>query len=336
MIWFPNPELLSLFAHFVDVMTSQTELVAATETQPSIASHLSIAAVERDTGLSKDVLRVWERRYGFPVPERDPNGERLYRLPQVERLRTIKRLMDAGHRPGKLLALSESDFDTLANRQTRPRRGDESGDLQRQILDLAHNHDTSGLRQLLSLSLMKQGLQEFVIETVAPLNRAVTEAWMRGDLEAFEERAYSEQVHTVLRAAMLPAANSMQLPRIVLGTLPNEVNALGLLMVEGLLAPEGVQCVSLGTQVPIPEIAAAATAFDADVVALSFSASFSSKQAVASLESLRSVVPPTTAIWVGGELIRRIRRDIPGITPTGTLSDMLAALRQWRAERTAV
>ena len=318
-------------------MTSSTEIALAALAPPSIASHLSIAAVERDTGLSKDVLRVWERRYGFPVPERDPNSERLYPLPQVERLRTIKRLMDAGHRPGKLLALSETDLDTLANRQTRPRRGDESGDLQRQILDLIHNHDTSGLRQLLSLSLMKQGLQEFVIETVAPLNRAVTEAWMRGDVEVFEERAYNEQVQMVLRAAMLPAsggASGMQPPRIVLGTLPNEVNALGLLMVEALLAPEGVQCVSLGTQVPIPEIAAAAVAFECDVVALSFSASFSSKQAVASLESLRSVVPATTAIWVGGELIRRIRRDIPGITPTGTLADMLAALRQWRAERT--
>ena len=119
----------------------------------------------------------------------------------------------------------------------------------------------------------------------------------------------------------------------MLSTLPNEVNALGLLMVEALLAPEGVHCVSLGTQVPIPEIAAAVTAFAADVVALSFSASFSSKQAVASLESLRSIVPATTAIWVGGELIRRIRREIGGVTPTGTLADMLAALRQWRAER---
>ena len=36
----------------------------------------NIAAVERDTGLSKDVLRVWERRYGFPAPTRDDNGER--------------------------------------------------------------------------------------------------------------------------------------------------------------------------------------------------------------------------------------------------------------------
>jgi DNA-binding transcriptional MerR regulator len=42
---------------------------------------------------------MWERRYGFPVPERDANGERCYPPEQVERLRLIKRLMDAGHRP---------------------------------------------------------------------------------------------------------------------------------------------------------------------------------------------------------------------------------------------
>ena len=301
----------------------------------SMASHLAISAVERDTGLSKDVLRVWERRYGFPVPERDANGERLYPLPQVERLRAIKRLMDSGHRPGKLLSLSESDLDTLSSRQNRPRRGDELGDLQRQVIALVRNHDMPGLRQHMGLWLMKRGLQEFVVETVAPLNRAVTEAWMRGELEVFEERAYAEQLQVVLRSAMLPSANSVAEPRFLLATLPNEVSTLGLLMMEALLAPEGVQCTSIGTQVPIPEIAAAAKAFDANIVVLAFSASFSSKQAVASLESIRSVIPDTTAIWVGGELIRRLRRDIPGVTPTGTLADMLAALRQWRAERPA-
>ncbi len=41
---------------------------------------LNISAVERETGLSKDVLRMWERRYGFPKPPRDDNGERQYTL----------------------------------------------------------------------------------------------------------------------------------------------------------------------------------------------------------------------------------------------------------------
>jgi len=305
----------------------------------SIVTHLSISAVERDTGLSKDVLRVWERRYGFPTPDRDDNGERLFPMAQVERLRSIKRLMDGGHRPGKLLSLTEAELEALTSLQTRPRRGDEAGDLQREVVEVLRRHDMPALRQMLSLWLMKQGLQAFIVETVAPLNRAVVEAWMRGELEVFQERAYGEQVQAVLRSGMLACAggscDGSDSPRVVLATLPNEVNALGLLMVEALLAPEGVRYVSLGTQVPIPEIAAAARAYTADVVALSFSASFSSKQAIASLESLRDALPATAALWVGGELIRRMRREIDGVTPTGTLADLLAALRQWRAERAA-
>jgi MerR family transcriptional regulator, light-induced transcriptional regulator len=64
---------------------------------------LSIAAVTCETGLSAGTLRVWERRYGFPQPIRDGAGHRLYPREQVERLRQIKRLVDAGFRPGKIV-----------------------------------------------------------------------------------------------------------------------------------------------------------------------------------------------------------------------------------------
>ena len=48
---------------------------------------LSIAAVEMETGLSKDVLRVWERRYGFPCPQRGPGGDRVYTADQLVKLK---------------------------------------------------------------------------------------------------------------------------------------------------------------------------------------------------------------------------------------------------------
>ena len=76
---------------------------------------MSIAAVERDTGLSKDTLRVWERRYGFPTPERDASGERSYAFEQVARLRTIKRLLDIGHRPGRIVPLAPEDLERLSS-----------------------------------------------------------------------------------------------------------------------------------------------------------------------------------------------------------------------------
>src|SRR5688572_27119598 len=74
---------------------------------------LNISAVERDTGLSKDTLRMWERRYGFPEPLRDGNGERVYPVSQVEKLQLIRRLLDRGHRPGKIISLSLQDLAAL-------------------------------------------------------------------------------------------------------------------------------------------------------------------------------------------------------------------------------
>jgi len=77
---------------------------------------MSIAAVERDTGLSKDTLRVWERRYDFPQPVRDGQGERCYPLDQIEKLRLIKRLLDVGHRPSRLVSLPMQDLQALSER----------------------------------------------------------------------------------------------------------------------------------------------------------------------------------------------------------------------------
>ena len=56
-----------------------------------IAEQFSIGMVERDTGIGRDTLRVWERRYGFPEPLRNDKGERIYNEQQLRRLQRIRR-----------------------------------------------------------------------------------------------------------------------------------------------------------------------------------------------------------------------------------------------------
>ena len=75
---------------------------------------VGIAAVERETGFSKDTLRVWERRYGFPKPSRDANGERAYPSDQVHLLRRVRRLMDQGARPGRIFAMGVEALEAKA------------------------------------------------------------------------------------------------------------------------------------------------------------------------------------------------------------------------------
>lgn len=78
--------------------------------------HFSIGAVERDTGIGRDTLRVWECRYGFPEPIRNDKGERIYTESQLRRLQRVRRLLDQEFRPGKLLPLSEDALDQLEAR----------------------------------------------------------------------------------------------------------------------------------------------------------------------------------------------------------------------------
>ena len=128
---------------------------------------MNISAVERETGLSKDVLRVWERRYGFPRPARDENAERQYPADQIAKLRAIKRLMDTGMRPGKLIEQSLDELNELAETRVSRRRESPSPTAERDVFALLRGHNATGLQQALANLLMRQGLQHFVLETVA-------------------------------------------------------------------------------------------------------------------------------------------------------------------------
>lgn len=294
---------------------------------------LPISAVERDTGLSKDTLRVWERRYGFPVPQRDAVGERIYPPEQVEKLRLIKRLLDQGWRPGKLMASPAGELAALLEQHGGPRAAPGEHDDFEVLLPLIRQHRSEELRAMLSQLLIKLGLQRFVLDIVAPFNHRIGEAWMRGEVEVFEEHLYTEQIQNVLRGAINAHLVGARRPRVLLTTLPEEEHGLGLLMAEALLVADGAQCVSLGTRTPLPDIRSAAIASAADVVALSFSAAYPARSAVSALNTLRHTLPESVAIWAGGGALRDRGRHVPGVRVIGDIGDTLEALREWRSQR---
>jgi len=292
---------------------------------------LNISAVERETGLSKDVLRMWERRYGFPKPGRDDHGERQYAPADVGKLRAMKRLMDIGVRPGKIVKLALTELNAMADARTPTRQDPLAPALERDVLALLKAHDATSLQHTLANLMMRQGLQRFVLDTITPLNRAIGDAWMRGELQIFEEHLYTEQLQVALRAAInaFPRQNGM--PRVLLTTFPAELHGIGLLMVEAMMVPEGVHCISLGPQTPLEDIRRAALAHKVQIVALSFSAAFPLRQATDGLATLRRQLPSQVSLWAGGEMTRRVRKTIPGIVLIPDLASTINALRSWRS-----
>lgn len=293
---------------------------------------LNISAVEREVGLSKDVLRMWERRYGFPTPARDDNGERQYAQAEVAKLRAIRRLMDAGMRPGKLITLALDELNVLADSRSPSRVDSPAPSLEREVLACLRSHDAAALQLLLANVLMRQGLQRFVVEALVPLNQVVHDAALSGELRIFEEHLYAEQAQGLLRTAINTFPRPSGAPRVLLTTIPAEHGALGLLMVEAVLTLEGAQCISLGTQTPLDDIRRAALAHKVHLLALSFSPAFPQRPPADSLALLRRQVPPQVTIWVSGEMTRRIRKTLPGVVLMPELGAAASALRGWRSQ----
>lgn len=290
---------------------------------------LSIAAVEHDTGLGKDTLRVWERRYGFPRPLRDSKGERVYPRAQVLKLRNVKRLLDAGMRPGKVFAADDAGLEAMLAGVAGETASDTTGRWQ-PVLDCLRLDRSDELRATLQQLLLKFGLQRFICEVIAPLNREVGTAWLRGEIDVPQEHAYTEQIQNLLRGAINGISPSGQRPRVLLTTFPDERHSLGLLMAEGMLVAEGAYCVSLGTQTPIGDIAVAADAGAFDIVALSFSAAYPLRAAIAGLHQLDSLLPEATVIWAGGRALAKRHQEVPGVRLIADISAVPAELERWR------
>jgi DNA-binding transcriptional MerR regulator/methylmalonyl-CoA mutase cobalamin-binding subunit len=308
-------------------------------TIPSLTITSTISDVERDTGVAKETLRVWERRYDFPQPNRDPNGERVYPVEQVQKLRLVKRLIDLGFRPGKVIQLPATDLQALAEKSSGTKTGGAPHPDMQMYLDLCKSHEMEVLRRRLSQALLVMGLKSFVIDLVAPLTNLVGEAWACGQLAVFEEHLYTESVNMVMRSAIfsVPQANASNIgaPRILLTTLPQERHGLGLLMVEAMCVVEGAHCISLGVQTPLGDIEEAARVQQVDIVALSFSASTNPRQAMDGLSELNARLPDSCELWAGGNCAALKRRN-PKFMRVLELAEISRAINEWRQRHGAL
>lgn len=291
---------------------------------------LGIGAVEQETGLSKELLRTWERRYGFPNPTRDARGDRAYPIAQIEQLQLVRQLMDAGHRPGALLTCDMAGLQRLRNNLCK---GAPSDSVVMELLAAVRSHDAATLKDLLRWHLLRLGMRGFVFDVVAPLAAAIGDSWSRGDLNVYHEHLCTAQLEAILRSASADIRVPTRAPSILLATPPGEHHRLGVLMLESLLATERAQCLPLANQMPIAEISRAARSAEVDIVALSFSSAFPARLAQSCLVELRASLPARTVIWAGGAGMTRARGLTEGLRMPKGLEGALDELQRWRAAR---
>ena len=287
---------------------------------------LHIREVVRTTGLRREQLYMWQRRYGFPAPLRDGFGDRVYPPDQVARLKLVKQLLSEGWRAGAVVPLAESALQSMLGLAI-----DEPAPLPGEIetaVKLLAQHRIGELQNHLSKQLVGQGLRRFLEQTLIPLNEAVHERVVRGEMQNFQELRFADLAQRLLRDVTRLVRPTRDARQILLATPPNDPNQLGLAILELLLFTEGINCLTLGAGVPAQEIAGAAEAYKVALVVLLFDRGISGKIAGQEIRGLRAALPEALPLVVSGRAVNLLAKPIANVRTAADFSSVMTAMRE--------
>jgi DNA-binding transcriptional MerR regulator len=282
------------------------------------AAAVSIRVASNRTGLSPDTLRVWERRYGFPRPDRREDGVRVYSEDDIVRLELVARAIEGGWRPNEVVALPLNELrritSSTSSRPTTTTMTTTTTNDARDALDLGSaasridavidalaRDDLAFVRSHIRAAAVMLGPKAFVTELAHPLIVRVGEQWAEGKLDVRHEHVLTSvltvQLHLFLGAHEDAAAS----PTVLLATLPGEAHALALDMVAVYLAAAHAAPRVLGPNTPPEQIVLAARGLGTRAVGVSTSI-VTDKAAMA--RALRVIARGLRAtrceLWVGG------------------------------------
>ena len=297
---------------------------------------VSVSDIERETGFGKDQLRKWRQRFGFPPVEGAAGDRAVYSPETVDQLLLIKRLLEAGFRPGQVVGKTVQELEELnldLGLTVPVECPDESIHTLIEQLKLT---DLTGFSALLAQRRARGTLLEFVRDTVTPLMVGTGEAWSRDELDIHHEHLCSSCVERLLHAEILKLKPKKRLPSVLLFALaPGEHHLLGLLMIEAALAEQGARTINIGSDIPLNNLKLAAISCQADVLALSFSFAYPARAVVPTLLHLRRLLPLRIQIWAGGAGVAGVRKQPKGVHIIPDIAEAVTALNELAVQTSA-
>jgi hypothetical protein len=241
----------------------------------------------------------------------------------------IKRLLEAGFRPGQVVGKTVQELEKLKLDLGLTVPVECLDESTQALIEQLKRTDLTGFSALLAQRRAGGTLLEFVRDTVTPLMIGVGEAWHRDEIDIHHEHICTSCVERLLHAEILKLQPKKRLPSVVVFALaPGEHHLLGLLMIEAALAEQGAKTINIGSDIPLNNLKLAAISCKADVLALSFSFAYPARDVLPTLLHLRRLLPPQMQIWAGGAGVAGIRKQPKGVRISSDFGEAVAALKE--------
>jgi len=257
----------------------------------------SIAAVSKLTGVSCHALRVWERRYGFPVPQRSASGHRRYGQDQVSVLRTLAKLAKSGQPIGELIGEYQAgtlDLSVLSGVRVEEKSPSS------QVIDRLFEGELVVAEQLLDRLVERLSTIDLIERVIEPALIDVGERWFRGECDIFQEHCAVACLFARLRRLLDRARRENREPSrsVLVGTVQGDRHEGGVLMVSLALELAGWRAIPMGVDLPVAEYQKAVDTWEPDALCLSFVLSRNINKRFRELSKITKV-----PVFVGGRSI---------------------------------
>ncbi len=259
-----------------------------------------IKTVSELTGIPRNTLLAWERRYGLVRPERQPNGYREYDEHDVVMLRALKASVDAGQSPSEAISLLRA---RSANQRATPPLTAEL-----ELVETTREAITEALvrfdrrtadQRLDRASGLSFGRQ--VREIIFPVLRDVGDRWTSGAITVAHEHFASAWCRDQLSAMLMQLESGpTDGPVALFASFPGDRHELGLMGVAVLVALSGRRVSYLGADMPLADLCLAAQEQVPTLLCVSVSINPSVEALTSFARHLRRASPPVTRIVIGG------------------------------------
>ncbi len=262
-----------------------------------------IKTVAEMTGIARNTLIAWERRYSFVVPTRAANGYRVYSDTDVQRLYEIKSLLEQGFKISEAVRLLTERGTGLE--PVTPGSTGEDGvsietSLREGILEALLKYD-QGEAARLSSRLGLVPYEDQLDEVWFPLMREVGDGWHQGRISVVQEHFCTSFCTNRLRSMLLNVQGAVNGPRtVVLVGMSGERHELGLIGLAIRFSLRGWKVVYLGMDTPTVGIATFLSQQTPDLACISAVMSHTAEEIHALAGTIHAMVPSSVRIVIGG------------------------------------